>query len=159
MCALGDCCYCLGPWNLCAVADLLLGEQIHVEFVTGWFMSTAVKYDKHQKSMPVPFQADSIEFSAKDKLHNVSLHASPSGLPHPPNPSQDLVLFPTLLRLPRPLPPLRPPFSSQIMESNQHGHLYKFGENLQLLQVHSRLEWGCHNVASTLQDLTAANCL
>ena len=82
--ALGGRCHGYGPWNPCSVKSLLPGEEIHVEFNTGWFTGCVLHYDDTAKASLIKFHVDSTTFHVKDKLQTFSLHPPPPNDCEPP---------------------------------------------------------------------------
>ena len=150
--ALGGRCHGFGPWNPCKTDSLMPGEEVHVQFNSGWHTGTVLDYDEHAQASKIRFHSDGTEFHVKDKLHNFSLHPPPQLLPDPPPQSTHVELAPPLLSLPPPLPPYPPPYGSQFVESNQFGHLFKYTGPAPKLQVSSLTEWGCESVLEAWQS-------
>ena len=82
--ALGGRCHGFGPWNPCKTDSLMPGEEMHVQFNSGWHTGTVLDYDEHAQASKIRFHSDGTEFHVKDKLHNFSLHPPPQLLPEPP---------------------------------------------------------------------------
>ena len=96
-----------------------------MEFNTGWFTGCVLHYDETAKVSLIKFHVDSTTFHVKDKLHTFSFHPPPQRLPAPPPVYRHMTLSPVLLTVPRPLPPYPFPHSSQYVDSNPSGQIYR----------------------------------
>ena len=98
-------------------------------------------------------------FHVKDKLHTFSLHPPPQRLPASPPVCQHMTLSPVLLTVPRPLPPYPFPYSSQYVDSNPFGHIYRYLGDPPRLQVSALSEWCCESVLEAWTNPRSAQWL
>ena len=139
-----------GPWNPCPVGTLQPGEEVQFEFNTGRFTGSVVSHEAQSNAARIRFHIDDTEFFLKDKHYNFILHHPPQKLPSPP-PLRKRALAPSLLSVPPPLPPYPFPYSSQPVDSNPCGHLFRYPGSPPTLQVTSLSEWGCDSVKAAWQ--------
>ena len=148
--ALGGRCHGFGPWNPCPVKTLCPGEEIHVEFNSGWFSGSVLTYDETRASALIRFYVDSTEFHVTDR-HTFSLHPTSYG-PAAPSVRLHLTLAPPLLSLPLPLPPHPFPYSSQCVDSNAFGYVFHYTGRLDPLQVSDLSAWSCDSILDALSS-------
>ena len=133
--AFGGRCHGYGPPNPCLLKTLFRSEEIHVEFKTGWLTRCVLHYEKTANATLIKFHVDSATVHVKDKLHTLSLHPRPQRQPAPPLVGQHFTLSHVLLTVPCPLPPYLFPYSSQYVDSNLFGHIYRYPGDPPRLQV------------------------
>ena len=148
-----------GPWNPCPVETLQQEEGVHVQFQTRWFTGSVVSSKTQSKAARVRFHIDGTEFFVRDKRHNVTLHHPPQSLPSPPPMCHHQTLAPALLSVPPALPPYRFPYSSQPVDTNPYGDLFRYPGSPPILQVSSLSEWCCSSGQTAWQNETSGEWL